>query len=229
MVCVPVLLKEGKTMDIQDLEKIIKGRRSIRQWKKEDISDGLLKKAVELATWAPNGGNYQGWRFIVVKNKETIERMANAVQSVADKMASWPEAKSWEEDIKRYQKNASFFMKAPVCIGVFSGEYQSPMEKLLASRESFDSEAKKVLGFRKSAPTVIQSVAAAVTTILLVFHQMGLGAVWLVSPLQAKKEIEAILKVPSNMALICLIAVGYPDESPIKDRKPVDQVLEFIY
>jgi nitroreductase len=216
-------------MNIQDLEKLIKGRRSIRQWKKQEVPEELLKKAVELATWAPNGGNYQGWRFVVVKNKEVIGKMADAVQSVADKMASWPEAKSWEEDIKRYKKNASFFRNAPALIGLFTGEYQSPMEKLLAARESFDSEAKKVLGFRRAAPTVIQSVAAAVTTMLLVFHQMGLGAVWLVSPLQAKKEIETILKVPPTMALVCLVAVGYPDESPQKDRKPVDQVLEVLY
>ena len=215
-------------MEVQALEKLIKGRRSVRKWKGDEVSDELLKKAVELAAWAPNGGNYQGWRFTVVKNKKVIGKMADAVQSVADQMASWPEAKSWEEDIKRYQKNASFFRNAPACIGFFTSEYQSPMEKLLAARESFDAEAKKVLGYRRTAPTVIQSVAAAVTTMLLVFHQMGLGAVWLVSPLQAKKEIETILKVPPTMALVCLVAVGYPDESPQKDRKPVDQVLEFV-
>jgi nitroreductase len=215
-------------MNIQDLEKLIKGRRTIRQWKKQEVPEELLKKAVELATWAPNGGNYQGWRFVVAKNKDVIGEMADAVQSVADKIASWPEAKSWEEDIKRYQKNASFFRNAPACIGLFTGDYQSPMEKVLVARESFDAEAKKVLGFRRSAPTVVQSVAAAVTTMLLVFHQMGLGAVWLASPLQAKKEIETILKVPPAMALVCLVAVGYPDESPQKDRKPVDQVLEFV-
>ncbi len=215
-------------MIIQDLEKLIKGRRSIRQWKKEEVSEEMLEKAVELATWAPNGGNYQGWRFVVVTNKGVIAKMADAVQSVANKMASWPEAKSWEEDIKRYQKNASFFRNAPACIGVFTGEYQSPMEKLLAARESTDPEAKKVMGFRRSAPTVVQSVAAAVTTMLLVFHQMGLGAVWLVSPIQAKKEIETILKVPSTMNLVCLVSVGYPDESPQKDRRPLDQVLEFV-
>ena len=216
-------------MNIQDLEKLIKGRRSVRQWKKQEVPEDLLRKAVELATWAPNGGNYQGWRFVIVKKKETIEKMANAVQSVADKIASWPEAMSWQEDVNRYQKNASFFRNAPVCIGVFSGGYQSPMDKVLVARESFDREAKEILGFRRSAPTAIQSGAAAVTTMLLVFHQMGLGAVWLVSPIQAKKEIEAILKAPSNMDLICLIAVGYPDESPQRDRNPVDQVLEFVY
>jgi len=216
-------------MNTQDLETLIKGRRSIRQWGKKDIPDELIKKAVELATWAPNGGNYQGWRFVVVKKKETIEKMANAVQSVADKIASWPEAMPWQEDVNRYQKNASFFRNAPVCIGVFMGGYQSPMDKVLVARESFDREAKEILGLRRSAPTAIQSGAAAVTTMLLVFHQMGLGAVWLVSPIQAKRELEAILKAPPNMDLICLIAVGYPGESPQRERKPVDEVLEFLY
>jgi len=216
-------------MDMEALEKLIKGRRSVRQWKNQEVPDELLKKAVELATWAPNGGNYQGWHFIIVKKKEIIVKMANAVQAVMDKIASWPESKSWEEDIKRFQKNTSVFRNAPACIGVFIGEYQTPMDKVLVARESFDREAKEILGFRRSAPTAIQSAAAAVTTMLLVFHQMGLGAVWLVSPIQVKKEIEGLLKAPSNMNLVCLAAVGYPDESPQKDRKPLDQVLEFIY
>ena len=216
-------------MNIQDLEKLIKGRRSVRQWKKQEVPDELLKKAVELATWAPNGGNYQGWRFIIVKKKEIIEKMANAVQSVADKIASWPEAMSWQEDVNRYRKNASFFRNAPVCIGVFTSEYQGVMDKVLIVRESFDHEAKEILGFRRSAPTAIQSTAAAVTTMLLVFHQMGLGAVWLGAPLMAKKEIETLLNVQPNLSLVCLVAVGYPDESPKKERRPVEEVLRFIY
>jgi nitroreductase len=64
---------------------------------------------------------------------------------------------------------------------------------------------------------------------LLVFHQMGLGAVWLVSPLQAKNEIESLLKAEANRTLVCLIAVGYPGESPQKERRPVDEVLDFVY
>jgi nitroreductase len=216
-------------MDMEALEKLIRGRRSIRKWKRDEVSDELLKKGVELATWAPNGGNFQGWHFIIVKNKEVIEKMANAVQSVIDKIASWPEAKSWQEDILRFQKNASFFRNAPVCIGVFTSEYQGVMDKVLIVRESFDHEAKEILGFRRSAPTAIQSTAAAVTTMLLVFHQMGLGVVWLGAPLMAKKEIETLLNVPPNLSLVCLVAVGYPDESPQKERRPVDEALNFIH
>lgn len=216
-------------MDVQAIEKLVKGRRSVRQWKKGEVPDELLKKAVELATWAPNGGNYQGWHFIIVKNKEVIVKMADAVQSVADRIASWSETTQWQEDVNRYKKNASFFRNAPTCIGVFASEYQSVMDKVLIARESSDPEAKKVLTFRRSAPTAIQSAAAAVTTMLLAFQQMGLGAVWLVAPLMAKKEIETLLKVPSTLSLICLVAVGYPDESPQKDRKPVEEVAKFIY
>jgi nitroreductase len=216
-------------MDIKALDKLIKERRSIRNWKKDNIPDELLRRAIELATWAPNGGNYQAWRFIAVKNRSTIINMANAVQSAADKVASWPEAKGWPEDVERNRNNASFFRNAPVCIGVFSKQYQSPMDRVLIERESFDDEAKKILKFRRSAPTAVQSAAAATTIMLLAFNQMGLGAVWLATPLLAKTEIETILQAPKNMDLICLVAAGYPNESPQKDRKHVDQALEIIY
>jgi nitroreductase len=216
-------------MNMDELEKIIKGRRSIRQWKRGDIPDELLRKAIELATWAPNGGNFQGWRFVVVKNSNVISKMADAVQSVVNKIASWPEAAPWQEDMKRSQKNASFFRNASACVAVFVSQYQSAFDKVLVARENTDEEAKRILACRRFAPTAIQSAAAAVTTMLLAMHSMGLGAVWLVGPLVAKKEIELILKVPENLGLVCLVAMGYPDESPEKDRKPVDQALEFIH
>jgi nitroreductase len=155
--------------------------------------------------------------------------MANALQSVIDKIASWPEAMAWQEDARRYQERGAFFRNAPVCIGVFTTEYESVMDKVLVARESFDQEAKEILGFRRSAPTALQSTAAAVATMLLVFHHMGLGAVWLGAPLHAKRAIERILDVPQNLSLVCLVAVGYPDETPRKDRNPVEEVLRFIY
>ena len=215
-------------MELQELEKLVKERRTIRKWKKQEVSDDLIRKAVEVATWAPNGGNFQGWRFVVVKNREVIVKMADAVQSVANKIASWPESLRWKEDMERYRTNASFFRNAPVCIGVCVGQYVSPLDRSLMAREPQDQEAREIMACRRSAPTAVQSVAAAVTTLLLAFQQMGLGAAWLGAPLMAKKEIESILKVSKDLSLVCLVVLGYPDESPHKDRKPVDEVLEFV-
>jgi nitroreductase len=215
-------------MDLQSLETLIKGRRSIRKWKKTEVPSDLIKKAVELGTWAPNGGNYQGWQFTAVKNQKVIEKMADAVQSIADKVASWPEAKTWQDEVDRYRKHTSFFRNAPCVIAVFISQYQSVADKVLLARGPADKEATEILASRRSAPTAVESASAAITTLLLAFHQMGLGAVWLASPLQAKKEIEAILNVPASFDLVSLVAVGYPEEAPQKDRKPVDQVLKFI-
>jgi len=215
-------------MELRELEELIKGRRSIRHWKREEVPDDLLKKAIELATWAPNGGNFQGWRFIAIKNREVIEKTADAVQSVADRIASWPESSKWKEDMERFRKNSSFFRNAPVVLATFVGQYQSVMDKALLAREAIAGEAREILTFRRFAPSAIQSVAAAVATMLLVFHQMGLGAVWLGAPLMAKKEIETILKAPEGFGLTGLVALGYPDEAPQKDRRPVEEVLEFV-
>ena len=215
-------------MKIEELEEIIKGRRSIRKWKKDRISEDLLGKAVELATWAPNGGNFQGWRFKVVTKRELIVRMADTVQSVADKIASWPEASRWEEDAGKMRKNASYFRNAPTCIAIFIRQYESVADKILSSRDRTDPEAKQIRDSRRFAPTGIQSAAAAITTLLLVFHAMGLGAVWLAAPLIAKREIEELLSVPEGMDLVSLVAVGHPDERPQKDRKPVSEVVELV-
>lgn len=216
-------------MEADGLEKIISQRRSIRQWKREDVPDHLLRKAVELATWAPNGGNFQGWRFTVVKNQSVISKMADAVQTTVDEMVSWPEASPWKEEMQRSQKNASFFRNAPACVAVFVSQYQSHLDKVLIARGGAHKEAEQILAFRKFAPTGTQSTAAAVATMLLVLHSMGLGAVWLGAPLLAKRTIELILQVPSNLDLVCLVAVGYPGEQPQQERIPVGKVLNFIY
>jgi nitroreductase len=154
--------------------------------------------------------------------------MADAVQTVANKIASWPEAVPYKADVDRYQKNTSAFRHAPVCIAVLMSQYQSVADKILIARESFDPEARQILASRRSAPTSVQSASAAIMTMLLVFEEMGLGTVWMAAPLQAKAEIERLLNVPPEKGLIALVALGYPDEVPKKDRKPVDQVVSFI-
>ena len=75
----------------------------------------------------------------------------------------------------------------------------------------------------------IQSVSAAIAYLLLILHQMGLGTVWMTVPLpQAKEEIEKILKVPAESDVIALIPVGYPAETPVNTRKPVNEVCQVI-
>ena len=98
-------------MELNDLESVIKGRYSVRSWQEKDIPEELLLKAIELATWAPSGGNQQNWQFYLVMNKYTIGAMADAVQNRAGQMAAWPGADEFL-DVNRVAGRVGFFRHA---------------------------------------------------------------------------------------------------------------------
>ncbi len=216
-------------MNITELAELMKSRRSVRSWRNKPVAEDLLLQAIELATYAPNGGNQQNWRFYLITNKSVISSIAGAVQSSADYFASWPEVSQMGEMTTRMLQRSSFFREAPAAIAVVSSQYQSPMDQIMASREINDPRAAQMRRWRNIADTRIQSVSSAIAYLLLVLHQMGLGAVWMTGPMQAKGDIEKILKVPPGMDLIAFIPVGYPAENPpLKERKAVQEVCEII-
>lgn len=216
-------------MELTDLANLVKSRRSIRRWQDKEVAEGLLLQAIELATWAPNGGNQQNWRFYIIVNRETVKAIADAVQTSADQIAAWAEADKFGEAAARWRERASFFRNAPAAIAVAAGQYQSLADQILAAREKTDPQASQMRQWRNLADSRIQSVASAIAYLLLVLHQMGLGAVWMTGPMQAKREIEKLLQVSPEMDIVAFIPVGYPAESPApRERRPVDEVCEVI-
>ena len=216
-------------MQLDELSNLIKARHSIRRWQNKEVPLELLKKAVDLATWAPNGGNKQNWRFYIITNRNTINSIADEVQNTTNQMASWPEAREFVADVDRWRERAGFFRSAPAAIAVSASQYISEADKILGAREKFDPEASKMRVWRNSANTKIQSVASAIAYLLLILHQMGLGAVWMTGPIQAKGNLEKLLGVPSHMDLVAFIPIGYPGENPvIRGRRPVEEVIELI-
>jgi len=216
-------------MKTTELAELIKGRRSIRSWQNKPVAEDLLLQAIELATYAPNGGNQQNWRFYVILNKMVINAIADTVQDSANYFASWPEVSQMGEMTQRMLQRSSFFRDAPAAIAVASSQYQSPMDQAMAVRELTDLRAAEMRRWRNVADTRIQSVSSAIAYLLLVLHQMGLGAVWMTGPMQAKGEIEKILKMPPELDLIAFIPTGYPAENPpMRERKAIKDVCEVI-
>ncbi|MFC1916535.1 nitroreductase family protein [Chloroflexota bacterium] len=216
-------------MEFDDLANLIKNRRSIRAWQDKEVSEELLIQAIELATWAPNGGNQQNWHFYIIVNRDTIKAIGDAVQASADIIISWPEANEFEDLTTRLRERASFFRNAPAAIGVAAAQYQSPIDEVLAAREKVDPIARQMRQGRNSADSRIQSVASAIAYLLLILHRMGMGAVWMTGPLQVKGEIEKILKVPPELDIVAFIPVGYPAESPVpKERRPLRDIYELV-
>lgn len=219
-------------METADLVTLIQSRRSVRLWQDKAVAEEQLLKAIELATYAPNAGNQQNWYFYLILNKNTIQSVADAVQESANYIASLPEAAGFNETALRMIKGAAFFRNAPAGIAVACSHYQSPVDRLLSAVEKSDphnTRATQLQQWRNISNARIQSAASAIGYLLLILHQMGLGAVWMTGPMQAKGAIEKILKVPAERDLIAYIPVGFPAEKPaLRIRKPVKEVCEII-
>lgn len=210
------------------LEEVITGRRSIRKYLDKDVPDELLIQAFEAARWAPNGGGFQSWKFLAVKNREIINKAADAAQEKVETLTRWPEAEHFHKDIlARIRNNATFFRHAPVLIAALSQQYQSVIDQILLGRRQ-DPVATEMLAGRNSAPSRVQEIGGFVAHLLLLFHYMGLGACWLTGPLVAKRDIEGILGVSPEWDLMALISVGYPAECPTKTRKPVSEIVTWL-
>ncbi|HNR25320.1 MAG TPA: nitroreductase family protein [Methanobacteriaceae archaeon] len=61
-----------------DVFEAISQRRSIRNYKTTAVEDEKLEKILEAARIAPSAANRQEWKFIVVKDQETRDKLVEA-------------------------------------------------------------------------------------------------------------------------------------------------------
>lgn len=68
---------------MNDLLEIMRTRRSVRKYTEQEISDEDAKKILSAALLAPSGHSKYPCEFIVVKNRETLEKMSHCRVGVA--------------------------------------------------------------------------------------------------------------------------------------------------
>ncbi|KKM10499.1 hypothetical protein SY88_12440 [Clostridiales bacterium PH28_bin88] len=212
----------------EEFDALVRTRRSIHRWQDREVPDELVEECLELATWAPNGGNKQPWHFIIIKNKKILQEIALAVNRTTKLMMGWPEAADHMEILNKWERNESFFVDAPVAVAVCIGSYKSIPDRILEMRPD-DPDSIAMRNSRQKASSRLQTAGAAVATFLLALHQRGLGGCYMTGPIQAKEQIERILQVPEGMDLVALVPLGYPLEvPPVPPRKPLREVISYI-
>ena len=75
-----------------ELMEAIKGRRSIRKYKPDPVSEENLQKLMEAVRWSPSWANTQCWEVIVVKDPKIKSELATALPKTNPALASMTEA-----------------------------------------------------------------------------------------------------------------------------------------
>ncbi len=175
----------------------IKTRRSIRKYKTIPVDDETIELVLEAARWAPSWANSQCWRFIVVRDSNIKDKLADTLIAVSD----------------RPNRAADAIRSAPVAIVACaelgkSGYYaQEPREPVTDKGDWY-----------------MFDVALAMQNLTLAAHSLGLGTVH-VGAFDAKKAA-TILEVPQGFCVVSMTPLGYPDEEPpIRPRKELSEIV----
>ena len=190
-------------MQIDQFMALAKRRRSIRRFKPDPVPEEYVEKVLEAGRWAMSGANAQPWELIVVRNKETIGKLANAY--FEDRRQFYEIEQSLPEDLRHLQlvnpPGMPTFKDAPVLI-VVCGDRRTVQATVLA--------ANFLHGDGGTGSVFIANIANVTQMIHLAVAALGLGSQWVTVNRINEEPMKDILGVPNVLELHTIVPIGYP-------------------
>ncbi|MDX2160097.1 MAG: nitroreductase family protein [bacterium] len=191
------------------LSSLLVSRRSIRRYTPEPVPAPLIEHLLAAAVWSPSAHNRQPWRFAVVMDAARKEMLA---RQMGDQLRRDLEADGVPPDVIAADTGRSYarITSAPAAI------------VLCLSMQDMDCYPDK----RRAENEVlmaVQSTAMAGQNLLLAAHEAGLGACWMCAPLFCQGVVRDALDLPSEWQPQALITLGYPAETKVKTRHPLEK------
>ena len=209
-------------MKYDDFIELVKTRRSIRRFKPDPIPDGYVEKLLEAGRWAMSGGNGQPWEFIVVRKQETKDKIAELFAGVQEKY--WDIEKTRVPELRHVPyseppKGTPGFKDAPILI-VVCGDPRTLQVSVLAA-PYLSSEGGPTAVFSKNIANATQNIHLAATA-------LGLGSQWFSVNYPWEGHVKALLDVPDELRILCMVAVGYPAYKPPPGyRRELDEIVHY--
>ena len=192
--------------------------RAMRRLDQREVPEELLVKLVEAANQAPSGSNMQNGRWIIVRDKEVRQQLADmnrqAVEAYLAPLVDNPGSLPHQSEVKR---------KRMVDAVVWQKEHMHEVPALIIACMDFGQKVTSDMAARGGG-----SIWPGVQNLLLAARALGLGAAPTTLALGNHKAVSEVLNLPESMAAYCLIPVGYPlgKFGPVT-RKPLDEILKF--
>jgi nitroreductase len=202
--------------DYEELLELMRARRSVRHFLDRPVSREAIEKLVEAARWAPSNHNRQGWKFLVFEDRDEIRELARQVGERLEVKLS-AASPLLPQHAQETIEHATLFGESPCVVLVMHKRPTAISGKVTAGLANPDLVSGEPL-----------SAAMAVQNLLLAASALGLGACVMTAPLLAGEVFEAIPDMPTGFVPTCLVAVGFPAESPPAPRKKrLEQILEY--
>jgi nitroreductase len=201
-----------------DVLAVIKERRSTRKFKDMDIPEDVLFKIFDAGRFAPSNTNRQGWKFLVIKNRELISKIHGAVGDKVDDILGKMKSQVRFRAMRAYTKYFTFFNDAPVLIIALFKKPSVVAELLMRDTNRVDLISGELI-----------SLSMACQNMQLMAHSLGVGTCILTGPLVAYDQIKELLPIEGSFEIGLFIAAGYPAEKSFTPkRKDIEKIIEII-
>ncbi len=198
--------------------------RAVRRLRPDPIPEDVLKRVLTAATWAPTGGNHQGWRIVAVTDpdkKQALEDLyrphwQNYVPGYEQLLQNMPEKsrQSSQRALDAGTYLANHLHEAPV-IAVFC----------------FNPQQMTITDAGLDRPSVVGggSVYPAVQNLLLAARNEGLGCVLTTLLCIEEEKVKPLLEIPEGWYTCAHVPIGYPvggGHGSIS-RRPMEAMVHF--
>jgi len=213
-----------------ELYDVMRTTFSAREYTDEPVPDKLLYRILDNSRFASSGGNRQGWKVIVVRKKESKQKIAELAVPGAKRYAA-----------QRIAGENPFNTIDPSSVDDETIQNTPPSPKLnmtyvdapvvlvvcvdLKVVASMDRDLDRI-GVVSGA-----SIYPFVWNILLSARNEGFGGRITTIPITREKELQEYFRIPGHFAVSAILTLGKPAKQLTKlSRKPVSEftMVEFF-
>lgn len=186
-----------------EFSELLEKRRSIRDYEDKEVPLELIREIIDESIKAPNAGNMQLWRFIVINSKSYMKKLSDRnKETILAHISKNPDSpwKGYESRIR--DKDYNVFYNAPALI--------------------------YIVGTSKSR-TVPLDCALLAGYFMLSAASKGLGTCWIAQGAEVKDpETLEEIGLPKDYVIVAPIILGYPRAIPAMPARKEPKVLKVI-
>lgn len=183
--------------------ELLTNRRSIRKYKDTPVPLEVVREIIAESTLAPNSGNEQPWKFIIVNDSRWLKEIsAESKKNILARIAADPD--DYASKYKGMLENESF--------NVF---YDAPCLVMILGASSLRN--------------LHVDCALAACYLMLAAASRGLGTCW-VNLGKAIHDPDMIreLGIPDDHSIVAPITVGYPEQIPPAPKRRQPEIINII-
>ena len=212
-----------------DLDEAIRARHSTRMFLPQPVPRELVQEALALAQLAPSNSNIQPWHLVLVSGPARDRLVAAMVEEAKRRPPNIP---ALPESFRHYRSELGAQVYGAMGIG-----RDDKVQRDAAVMRNWEFFRAPLAGIvcmhRDLGQADALSVGMFLQTLLLALTERGLGSCVEVSVAGYPEIVRSQLAIPTELSILCGVAVGYPDPNfPANKlrfaRNPIDMNVAFI-